>query len=150
MKKLIASAFILTAFLSLLSCGKSGEHHHDQESDTTATDNPNQALYNQVMEIHDEVMPKTGDIYGLKKELQEKLDKTADGKEKEELKQTISLLDSADHAMMDWMHHFNPADTTSQEAAREYLESEMEKIKKVKDLVNESLEKAKAQTGKKN
>jgi hypothetical protein len=46
--------------------------------------------------------------------------------------------------MMDWMHKYNPLpDSADQEKAREYLESEMEKVKKLKDLFNESIEKAK-------
>jgi len=51
---------------------------------------------------------------------------------------------------MDWMHKFNPLpDTANQEKAREYLENEMEKIKKVRELINGSIEKAKTEVGKK-
>jgi hypothetical protein len=56
----------------------------------------------------------------------------------------IAQLDSANDSMMDWMHKYNPLpDSADQEKAREYLESEMEKVKKLKDLFNESIEKAK-------
>jgi hypothetical protein len=54
--------------------------------------------------------------------------------------------------MMSWMHRiheFNPlADSVNQEKAREYLESEMEEIRKVKELMTESIEKAKAEAKK--
>jgi hypothetical protein len=47
--------------------------------------------------------------------------------------------------MMDWMHGFNPPpDSLGEERAREYLETEMEKIKKVREEVNEAIEKTKA------
>jgi hypothetical protein len=92
-------------------------------------------------------MPRAEDIYQLKKELQEKLTSSpelAEGK-KQELELVIAQLDSADQSMMDWMHLFKPLpDSADQEKARAYLESEMERIKKVKDLMNESIEKAKA------
>ncbi len=108
-------------------------------------DSPNEALYNQVMDVHDEVMPKMGDIYKLKKELQEQIAKSPDMvvERKQQLEQIISNLDSASNAMMEWMHKFNPLpDSVDQEQAREYLESEMERVKKVRDLMNETIEKA--------
>jgi len=149
MKKLI----IAGSFLILLSCGKTSNHNsHDQGSSDNG-DNPNQALYDQVMDIHDEVMPKMEDLYRMKKELQDKIVNTPDMVEdqKKELESMISNLDSASNAMMDWMHNFNPLpDSTDQEAAREYLENEMERIKKVRDQTNETLQKAQSiVTGKK-
>ncbi|MFM8832928.1 MAG: hypothetical protein ACKOEV_04745, partial [Cytophagales bacterium] len=80
-----------------------------------------------------------------KKELQEKIAATPDmvAEKKGELDQAIASLDSADMLMMDWMHKFRPlSDSVDQEKAREYLESEMEKVKKLKNLFNESINKA--------
>ena len=135
---------MLAVFL-LAACGKPSEHSdHD---DSSEGDNPNEALYNQVMDVHDEVMPKMEDLYSLKKELLEKIAK-APGiapSRKKEIEDIIAGLDSANKAMMDWMHDFKPLPSTAdQENAREYLENEMESIKKVRDLTNETLEKAKA------
>lgn len=142
-----------TLFLSLLlltACGKSGNHeHHDQDE---TTDNPNQALYDQVMDVHNEVMPKSDEIYQLKKEIQDKITSTPNlvADKKKQLDQIIAELDSADHSMMDWMHKFKPLrDSANQELAREYLENEMERIKKVRELINGSLQKAKEELGKK-
>lgn len=148
MKKLI----IASSLLILLSCGKTSEHKGHNEGNSENSDNPNQALYDQVMEIHDEVMPKMEDLYKMKKELQDKIAGTPGMVEnqKKELESMISNLDSASNAMMDWMHNFNPLpDSTDQEAAREYLENEMERIKKVRDQTNETLEKAKTIIGEK-
>ena len=137
--------FYIIALSLVSACTQSGNHegHSSEESNT---DNPNQALYDQVMDIHDEVMPKMEDIYQLKKELQEKIADSKDMAEdkKQELELLVTQLDSAERLMMDWMHHFNPLpDSADQEKARAYLESEIEKIKKVKELMNESIEKAK-------
>jgi len=147
---------ILPKYLSiglflLVGCGKSGQHeNHDQDDDSA--NNPNQALYDQVMDIHDEVMPKSDEIYNLKKEIKDKLTSTPDlsSDKKEKLNQIVAELDSADHSMMDWMHKFKPLpDSANQELAREYLENEMERIKIVRELINGSLQKAKEELGKK-
>lgn len=136
--------------LMLTACGKSSRQEPNE--DTKTTDNPNQALYDQVMDVHNEVMPKSDQLYQLKKELQDKIAQTPALREyqKKQLHQIISELDSADRSMMDWMHKFRPLpDSVNQESAREYLENEMEKIKKVRDLINGSLQKAKEEMGKK-
>ena len=109
-------------------------------------ESPNTALYDKVMELHDELMPKMEEIYNLKKEMQDELAKTPEmvAEKKQELEKTIVYLDSANNQMMDWMHKFNPLpDSVDQEAAREYLETEMEKIRKVKDIMAEAIDKAK-------
>jgi DNA repair exonuclease SbcCD ATPase subunit len=141
----LPSLFIISIVI-LSSCTQSSKHdEHNHEA--ANTDNPNQALYDQVMDIHDEVMPRSEDIYQLKKELQEKVTSAPDliAEKKQELESIIAQLDSADNSMMDWMHNFRPLpDSVDQEKARAYLESEMERIKKVRDLTNETIEKAKA------
>lgn len=148
--KIAAKILFIGLIISISCTNKSGNHEHHESKDPS--NNPNQALYDQVMEVHDEVMPKTSEIYQLKKELLEKIAKTPDlvADKKKQLDQIIVELDSADHSMMDWMHKFNPLpDSANQEAAREYLENEMEKIKKVRELINGSIQKAKDEVGKK-
>jgi hypothetical protein len=44
----------------------------------TACKDANKELYNQVMNVHDEVMPKMEDIYRLKKDLQDKIANSPD------------------------------------------------------------------------
>ena len=140
------SLLISTVFLVLISCGKTSDHTgHDKSEDGTSGE-ANQALYDQVMDIHDEVMPKMGDIYKMKIELLEKIANTPGMVEekRKELEAIISNLDSTNNAMMDWMHNFNPIpDSLDQEKAREYLETEMERIKKVRDRTIEALGRAK-------
>jgi peptidoglycan hydrolase CwlO-like protein len=143
---------IVGSFFIILSCGKTTEHKdHDHDGMDNGED-PNQALYEQVMDIHDEVMPKMEDIFKLKKELQDKIANTPGmvADQKKELENMILTLDSSNNAMMDWMHNFSPLpDSANQEAAREYLENEMERIKQVRDRTNETLEKARSMTEKK-
>ncbi len=138
------SILIATSLLVLVSCGKPQDHvNHNEDGNG---DDPNKALYDQVMTIHDEVMPKMEDVYKLKKDIADKIAATPDMVEakKKELESMMAKLDSTNNAMMDWMHEFSPLpDSVDQEKAREYLENEMEKIRKVRDLTAESIEKAK-------
>jgi hypothetical protein len=146
--------FLFMALFMLSACGKSSDHsRHDDHDDTVDDEGPNQALYNQVNELHEDVMFKMEDLYKLKGELEEKIAKspTLATDKKKELEQMIAGLDSADRAMRDWMHGWmsNPPDTTDQEKTREYFETEMEKIKKVNELTNDVIAKAKEEVGKK-
>ncbi len=141
----------LLAFFSILSCSKSADYSTmSHDADQTQEEGPNQALYNQMMDVHDEVMPRMDEIMKLKRELQEQIANSPDMviERKQELENVISNLDSANNSMMSWMHRiheFNPlADSVDQEKAREYLESEMEEIRKVKEQISESIEKAKS------
>ena len=145
---------LLVSF-TIMSCSKSSDHSGmDHNGEQTQEEGPNQALYNQMMDVHDEIMPKMDDIMKLKRQLQEQIAASPDMviERKQELERVISNLDSASNSMMNWMHRiheFDPlADSVDQEKAREYLESEMEEIKKVKELIIESIEKAKSESGK--
>jgi len=136
--------FVLLA-VTLFSCNKSGR-------DATASDpvdnESNQTLYNQVMDIHDEVMPKMDDLYKMKKQLQDQIENTPDLPEEKkfEMEATIKQLDSANNSMMVWMRQFNPpTDSADQEALREYLEEQLEMVKKMREDVLLALEKGKNQ-----
>lgn len=143
--KILLPLFVMT--LLLTGC----EKNRSTTSESDTSDNPNQVLYDQVMDVHDEVMPKMDEIMKLKRSLQEQIANTPDMvvERKQQLEKMISNLDSASNAMMDWMHEFNPLpDSMDQEIAREYLEGEMEKIRNVKTLMLESIDKAKQENSK--
>lgn len=124
----------------LMGCGGPSQEGQQSASDADSSD-PNQVLYDQVMDIHDEVMPKTEDLHNLKQKLQEQIAATPGMvvEEREKLEQRIARLDSVNQMMMDWMHYFNLPDSLSAEAKREYLESQMEKIKQVREAILETL-----------
>ncbi|HEX6891387.1 MAG TPA: hypothetical protein VF141_11845 [Chryseolinea sp.] len=150
MRTILSNTLLPVMLLIIWSCSqKSNDDHHDHEGhdpDTHgAVEGGNQALYDEVMKVHDEVMPKMDHMYQLKGQLKEKIDNTpgmADDKKKE-IEGKILQLDSASEGMMVWMRQFNPLpDSLGEEQAREYLEGEMEKIKKVRDDVRKALEEA--------
>jgi hypothetical protein len=133
--------------LAVVGCGqKSGHDDHEAGHDMNEG-GTNQALYDEVMKVHDEVMPKMNTIYDLKGKLSEKIANTPDmpADKKQQIEGVISRLDSASEGMMVWMRHFNPLpDSTGEEQAKEYLENEMEKIKKVREDVRKALTDAEA------
>jgi hypothetical protein len=135
--------FLLFAF-TLFSCNKQGR---DATASDPVDDESNQALYEEVMGIHDEVMPKMDDLYRLKKQLQDEIANTPDLAEEKklEMQQTIQQLDSANTSMMVWMRQFDPpSDSSNQEALREYLETQLEMVKKMREDVRQALGKANA------
>ena len=144
----IPAKFFLLSLLLVWGCGQKShdQEAHDHMGDDSVESTGNDALYDQVMKVHDEVMPKMNDIYKLKEELKGKIDNTAGLAEekKKEVESAILKLDSASQSMMVWMRGFNPVpDSLGEEKAREYLETEMEKVKNVRGKILEALEEGK-------
>jgi len=132
-----------------ISCGQKSNNHevHSHGASKPLVDSGNDALYNEVMKIHDEVMPKMNDIYSIKQTLSKKIIETPSitQEKKIEIEATIAELDSANDGMMIWMRQFDPIpDSLGKEKAREYLETEMEKVKKVREDILAALEKGKS------
>ena len=139
----------LTLGVILVSCGQKNHDHsmHDTAGADTTADGGNAVLRDEVMKVHDEVMPKLDDIYQLKEKLKNKIAETPTlaADKKQHIEATISKLDSASESMMVWMRKFDPTgDSLTAEKKREYLENEMEKIKKVREDINEALSQGEA------
>jgi hypothetical protein len=119
--------YTLSIALLLVSCGP----------------DENTILYNQVMDIHDEVMPKMEDLYNLKKELQGKLktdSATISADERAAIEARITKIDAADKQMMDWMHGFAPPEKDADKAqAKAYLEAELVKVKAVRESILDAM-----------
>ncbi len=134
MKKLI---ILLTPLIILAtSCG---QKKTEEDAD--------KVLYNQVMDIHDEVMPNMDELYRLKKQLTEKIENSPDLVEEksQEIEQTILLIDSASKGMMSWMREFKPEDYKEGELVK-YLELELKEVQAVKDAMMDALEKGRKAT----
>lgn len=135
-----ASIFTVLAMILLASCEKSLDKTQIQiDSLRTA----HQALYNQTMDIHDEVMPAMDKLYRLKKSLQDSLAKTSglSAEAKIALENKIQFVDSASESMMVWMRQFNPMDSVASKEYGDYMKAELEKVKQVKVLMLDALKK---------
>lgn len=118
------SLFFLIPALFLLACGPK---HKDAEV---------QQLYDKVIEVHDEVMPKMSDINKLKRSIRKlETDDPA-------AMTLIKNLADADEGMMTWMADFQKYKTlkdSSKAAKLAYLNSEKVRIQKVSDMMNQSI-----------
>ena len=90
-------------------------------------------LYEEVMVIHDEAMPKMIEVNKIKRKFvlieKERSDST--------VQYYIKLLDDADEYMMTWMAEFKvPSDAAKAES---YLKSEKTKIQDVQDKINTAI-----------
>src|SRR6218665_886472 len=80
MKNLLLKTFMFALALSLAACGQKShdheghDHDHDHDHSHEAASSPNETLQEEVMKVHDEVMPKMNDIYKIKQELKKKLE----------------------------------------------------------------------------
>ena len=132
--------FLVALFVA--GCGKNSEERHQEEAGDAIESGGNQALYDEVMKIHDEVMPRMDELYRKKESLKNRIADKPDMSEDDKLviEDSITKLDQASEGMMVWMRQFNPIpDSLGEEKAREYLENEMEKIKKVRQDITEIL-----------
>lgn len=131
--------------LSFWSCKNAKEDASapEQASDAVEELSPNFALHEEVMKIHDEVMPKLDNIYRKKEELKTMITSDMPDDRKKQIEATIAKLDSASDGMFTWMNKYNPIpDSLGEEKARVYLENEMENIKRVRADILQALEEA--------
>jgi|SRR5690554_6542541 len=109
----------------------------------------NTELKDEVIAIHDEVMPHMGKLQSLQKELTEKADLLALedsvglGEEISNLRNTAAELGSAYEGMFVWMRQFEPdqGELTTEEY-EVYLNDQKILVEKVKRDINQALEKA--------
>ena len=148
MKTIASRLGLLSLLFIALSCGqKSHDHEHMHGAGDGLAANANEALLNEVDKLHNELMLQMEDIYKQKEELKNKISSTPSltDNQKQKIQDSMAKLDSADNSMMDWMHNFRPPvdSIVGEEKAREYLENEMEKVKKLKEDIAEALESTK-------
>ena len=95
-------------------------------------------LYDEVMDIHDNVMPKMQDISKLRRELRKQI---VEAKDSSIIMKDILYLNKADDAMMDWMARFSEEYQLLQEKEQKlkYLKNEIPAIEYVRDIMLESI-----------
>jgi len=139
---------ILFLALAISGCAKKSEdhaHHHPEE--VAVSTDPNKALSDSVMDLHNVGMAKMDEMFKLTESLKDKIAKTPTlpGDKKRAIEAAIDSLDHASEGMMVWMRQFKPVtDTANNEAARAYLQQEKVKVSKVTDDILSAIEKAKA------
>ena len=133
--------FLIVTLFAFYACGAGSRQTPEQQKEGETWD--------AVMAQHDVVMPLMGNTHTLRKQLKSYL-KEQDTKEDSkitEAKNIITLLDKADESMMDWMQGFKKLgdlqSTRSHTEILQYLEDEDQKMKKVKELFDTSIQQGK-------
>ncbi len=94
-------------------------------------------LKEQVMAVHDEVMPKMGELRKVEKSLRELSPGNPDSVV---IITEANAIKAASDGMMQWMRNYEPDFEGSEEEYIEYLNTQMKEIEKVRDDMNSSLE----------
>jgi hypothetical protein len=128
--------------LCLIWAACSNEHHQHHSQG-----NYNE-LEEKVMAVHDEVMPKMGQIKSLKKQLGAAKDSLARQNPANDsliqvLQSRIEALEQADRAMWDWMHQYKVPTHEEDSVIMAYLEDEMKRVTEVRDKMLQSIEQGK-------
>ena len=98
-------------------------------------------LKDEVMAIHDEVMPKMGELRSVRKRLMLKVDSLieVDSVGASVLGSLAGDIDEASEGMMQWMRAYEPDFEGTDEEVRAYLEAQKISIRKVKEEMESSL-----------
>lgn len=118
-----------------------------KEEKKSADSSEDSSKMEQVMAIHDEVMPKMSTIGKLVGELKSKVDSTEVG---QKYQKAMTDLQEAHKAMMDWMQGFGDRFDSDEilngkiltAEKKEWLAEEEEKVKALKEQINRSIEEA--------
>tara|TARA_A100000171_G_C2129695_1_gene145881 strand:+ start:475 stop:882 length:408 start_codon:yes stop_codon:yes gene_type:complete len=103
-------------------------------------------LKTEVFAIHDEVMPKMGELMSLKKKV---LDKVEGSANPDELRDIALSLEKAQEGMMSWMNDWSKNSTphvnneSTEEEKMTFINAEIVRVKKVKEDINSSIAAAK-------
>ncbi|MDH5366622.1 MAG: hypothetical protein OEW67_06515 [Cyclobacteriaceae bacterium] len=135
-------------WIALFSCnGKKTAQENDKI--ITSVEEQRDILYQEVIAVHDEVMPKMQEIVALQEKLRVQIDSLNEVDSTSEITSSLNevnlMLKNADDAMMNWMREFKPemnAKEVENEEALTYLRNEMDRIIEVQKVVNESIENA--------
>ena len=108
-----------------------------------------EALRDELMAIHDDVMPKMGELTTLAGQLKQVIatDSTLTETERTEIESAISRMALAEEGMMDWMATFRQPEALrgkmEDEAILQYLEAEKQNIQEVSLQIRSGIESGK-------
>ena len=134
MTKMRNNLILLVLLAALGACTNTQEKTKEKEE-------TNLSPLDEVMALHDEVMPKMGSLMKVQKQLKIKADSisTQNPERAEQLRSLASDIELANEAMMNWMRNFDPNFDGTDEEKVYYFEKKRNGIRKVAELMNGSL-----------
>ena len=138
------SLLLLVSFF-FAACSNSTDRK--QAAENAALEQEEQ-LWDEVMVIHDEVMPKMSNINRLSRLLRDQLgsEDQSSKADSEAIKANVKRLDAAEEGMWAWMNNLKQLERlreeTNHEGVMEYLNQEKKEIEKVRDDMLSAIEAA--------
>lgn len=141
----IFGIFVIGFFI--IGCNPGEKQDTQEENQIPDEEVAEKELNDEVMAIHDEVMPRMDELMRLKGKLQAKVDsiRTSEGDTTfiSTLRERIIAIRKADSAMMTWMRQFKVVDdSVNHEQRMEYLSNEREKIITVREMMTQAIDSA--------
>jgi len=119
------------ALLAVVACNSGGND---------AKESPTRELEKEVLDIHDAVMPRMGEIESLRESLVEELENQAlDSIQLGAVRSAIAGLEAGDSLMWDWMHNYSIPEGVEDEAVMRYLKGEKVKISDVRNKMESAI-----------
>ncbi|NND34003.1 MAG: hypothetical protein HKN76_15550 [Saprospiraceae bacterium] len=122
---------------------------NNSPSGTDSADLPSELepLYEEVINIHDEVMPEMSKVTQLQTQVTDRLkgqraEQPINTEKLKETNQILGQLNRAESAMWDWMHNFGKLDSIPPSEKERFLQSEKLSAENMKNLVLESIKEA--------
>lgn len=131
------TTFLLTILFFAFSCGSSNQASKEKAPGEISLD----SLKSEVLFIHDEVMPKMGELRRASKNLEVWADSLMeiDSARANMLNGMAADIANANESMMVWMRAYEPDFEGTEEEVRAYLQAQKVAIQKVKDDMEGSL-----------
>ncbi len=106
-------------------------------------------IYEQTMKIHDQVMPKMGEILSVKHNLKGKLDSVSDPLTKSHIDSAMASLDKTYNDMMEWMGKLQPIPNSNKGNDQENMDKpdEVPSPDQMEKIQQESLQRIKTLQG---
>ncbi len=138
--------FVLLLFFGVTSaCGDGSQQASSDSKFSEEQLGQQQKLWDELMAVHDEVMPKISNIHKLSRQLRNHQETTSGlaAAANEQIDKIVQQLDDADESMFSWMNNLRQLkplqDTEKHEDIVKYLKGEQEKMDKVRDVMLKSI-----------
>ncbi len=126
--------FFTFLILGMLSCQSASDPNKEQEK----------AVLNDIMAVHDKVMPEMGKLNQMRQTLYIDAKRVTDARLKQTYIAAADSLETADEAMMDWMGQFKGSfEGMTHEQIMAYLNEQNVKVRAMQATFDKHLENAK-------
>ena len=145
-KNIMKNKFLLFFLASIILTATSCNNDKTKASSTAtsgALNAENQKIYDDIMTVHDEVMPKMGDLNADKQKLRDLNDNMGANNIalKDTVLNTILVLSKLEDNMSDWMSNFKTSDVLNNtDSSHTYLVNQKKLISEMNDDIKKGLE----------